>query len=105
MISYWTTLTFTCILHLQIPIGVLNKDESKIADMVDILEDYQKYVPVSNYQPRPILLFGDGLSCERVNDAKNSRIMAANSWDRFDGFEPAAQECHKRVLLMGVLVI
>lgn len=29
----------------QVPLGVLNKDESTTAGMIEIFEDYTKYVP------------------------------------------------------------
>ena len=33
---------------LQIPLGVLAKNETKYDDMIDILEEYKKYVPSSS---------------------------------------------------------
>lgn len=101
--------TFHCtkgkhISNFQVPLGVIDKDESKVADMIDILEEYNQYVPSVNNKPRPVLLFGDGLSCERVLDAKNARMNARDPWDRFEGIEPAAQEWHKRLLLLGVSI-
>ncbi|CAC5401407.1 unnamed protein product [Mytilus coruscus] len=46
-----------------IPLGVLDKDEARIAEMVDIMEDYHQYVPgTRDENPVIIPLFGDGLS-------------------------------------------
>ena len=52
--------------------------------------------------PAGILLYGDGLSCERVGDAPLARITAANPWDRLQAFTPAIQEWHKRGILLEV---
>lgn len=57
---------------------MLDKDESRIADMVDIMDVYHKYVPGRREgEPVVIPLFGDGLSIERAYDAQNARINAA----------------------------
>ena len=72
--------------------------------MVDILDHYNNYVPSRNGLPVPTLLYGDGLSCERVNDAKNARINAANEWSRLEGLEPCVQEWHKRAILLQVSI-
>ncbi|CAC5380602.1 unnamed protein product [Mytilus coruscus] len=64
-----------------IPLGVLDKDETKIADMVDIMENYHKYVLGSREEdPITIPLFVEGLSVERSYDAQNARINADNAW-------------------------
>lgn len=42
----------------QVPLGVLNKDESTTAGMIEILEDYAKYVPRTRDEvPFPLVLF------------------------------------------------
>lgn len=91
-------------LPLQIPLGVLNKDESKISDMIDIMDTYQQYVPAENFLT-PTILYGDGLSCERANDAQNARINGQSARDRLEGLVPAIQEWHKRGILLEVKVI
>ncbi|KAL5016393.1 hypothetical protein ScPMuIL_005982 [Solemya velum] len=77
-----------------IPLGVLDKDESRIADMVDIMDAYHQFVPgiPGETSPMPTILYGDGLSCERANDAKNARLNSGNPWDRLEGLHPAIQE-------------
>lgn len=84
----------------KIPLGVLQKDETRIADMIDVMLHYDQYVPGNPLIP--VILYGDGLSCERVNDASNARINAHTPRDRLEGLIPAIQEWHKRVLLLGV---
>lgn len=81
----------------QVPLGVLNKDESTTAGMIGILEDYTKYVPRTRDEvPFPLVLFCDGLNCERVEGAQRGE----DSWDRLDMFEPALQEWHRRLMYL-----
>jgi len=87
-------------------VGVLDKDETKIVDMVDIMATYHKYVPGnSDGEPIVIPLFGDGLSVERANDVQNARINAGNAWQQLQGLHPCIQEWHKRVILLQVFVL
>lgn len=84
--------------------GILNKDESTTAGMIEILEDYQKYVPENpSGQPIPLLLHCDGLSCERVEGAQRGRINGENESARLDTFQPVIQEWHRRVMFLQVL--
>ncbi|VDI38279.1 Hypothetical predicted protein [Mytilus galloprovincialis] len=84
-----------------IPLGVLNKDECKIAEMIDVMEDYHKYVPMgTDMNPFIIPLYGDQLSVERANDAQNARINAESQWDQLQGLHPSIQEWHKRAIIL-----
>ena len=55
--------------------GVLDLDENKTGDMIDILQHYQnKFVPLhENGSPVSTVLYGDGLSCERAHDAQKAQ--------------------------------
>ncbi|KAJ8297377.1 hypothetical protein KUTeg_023908 [Tegillarca granosa] len=84
----------------QIPLGVMDKDEAKVADMIQIMDSYTKYVPMyPNGLPVTIPLHADGLSCERINDAQNARINATTPWLRLESFEGNIQEWHKTCIL------
>ncbi|XP_041454619.1 uncharacterized protein LOC121407551 [Lytechinus variegatus] len=83
-----------------IPLGVLEKDDSQIEDMVDVLEYMHGYVPGDDKSPIPMILYGDVPSCERFRDAIASRINEDTSWSRLSGLLPSAQEWHKRHLLL-----
>ena len=63
------------------PLGIIQKDETKTVDMMDILDEYHKYVP-SDVEGRPIKLplFCDGLSCERVHSAQLCRSNCNDQW-------------------------
>jgi hypothetical protein len=64
------------IIYLQVLLGVLEKDETKTADMMDILISYHQYVPTKSRGGQPIQLpiFCDRLSVERV-----IRVLAVSS--------------------------
>ena len=73
-----------------------------IAGTINILTGLHSYVPTQNDVAMKILCYGDGLSCERHNDAHKARANGASPGDRLEGLEPAAQEFHKKMLLMQV---
>ncbi|KAK6179747.1 hypothetical protein SNE40_012036 [Patella caerulea] len=66
---------------MLVPLGVLDKDESKVSDTIDIMENYHQHVPIQpNSKPLTTPLHADGLSCERGNDAQSAWINAASPW-------------------------
>lgn len=97
------SIFYNAIYCFQIPLGVLNKDECKIADMVDVMEEYHKYV-AGDEVPFIIPLYGDQLSVERAYDAQNARINAESKWDQLQGLHPAIQEWHKRAIILEVRI-
>ena len=64
--------------------------------MIDILQHYQdKFVPVhEDGSPVPIILYGDGLSCERAHDAQKARINGYSRASRLEGLVLIIQEWH-----------
>jgi hypothetical protein len=46
------------------------------------------------------LVYGDGFSCERGNDAHKARANGLDPWEKLEGCQPAAQEFHKEMLLL-----
>jgi len=99
-ILYASETVFFCI--QQFNIGVLDENPSTIAGVVNILDHLHQYVPTDGRQVYTILTWGDGLSCESHTDAQNSRANAETPLARLEGLEPAAQEFHKRMILMQV---
>ena len=81
---------------IQIPLGVLDLDENKSGDMIDIPQHYQsKFVPLyENGSPVPTVLYGDGLSCERAHDAQKARINRLTMASHLEGLFPSIQEWH-----------
>ncbi|KAK6178241.1 hypothetical protein SNE40_013049 [Patella caerulea] len=84
-----------------IPLGFIDKDESKVSDTIDILDEYHQYLPLKpNGDPLTFPLHADDLSCERGNDAQCARINATSPWNQLQGFTMNIQEWHKRCLLL-----
>ena len=79
-------------LQLQIPSGVLDLDEMKVNDCVEILTAHDKYLPRTNSgDPIETLMCGDGLSCKGVRDAQRIRQTGGNRMRKLSGYIPAAQ--------------
>jgi hypothetical protein len=66
------------------------------------VKNLQQYVPNKDGNLLKLVVFGDGLSCERHNDAHMARSNGATDLDKLQGLEPQVQEFHKRMLLMEV---
>lgn len=96
---------------------MLAKDETKHVDMMDILEDYKKYIPskvVILKDPIPqedttedksyvtTLLGGDYLSVARAREAQYIRSSSERREDKLDGMLPVAEDWHAKVVLLEV---
>ena len=90
------------LIHLQINLGVCQENPSTTAGTIRILENLQQYVPNKDGNLLKLVVFGDGFSCERHNDAHMARSNRATDFDKLQGLEPQVQEFHKRMLLMQV---
>lgn len=73
---------------------------SSLAGVTNIMRSLHAYVPSKDKKPIPLACFGDGMSCERMNDARNHNSCAESPWDRLEGLIPVAQDFHRRVILM-----
>lgn len=67
--------------------------------MVDIMSHYQHYCPVIEGKLKPILLGGDGLTCERAHDAWLARSDGVTQEDRLDGLVIKAEDWHKNAII------
>lgn len=83
-----------------INLGVFDVDPSSTQGAIEIYENLQRYIPSVDNTPYTALVYGDGLSCERGNDAHKGRVNGLNPWERLEGCEPAVQEFHKEMLLL-----
>ena len=100
---------------MQVPLGVLPKSEISYADMVEILEHYQQYIPHGNVnvnvpgstetvdkQYITTLIVRDYLSASR---ARGGQIIRSNSEFQehgLGGIMPVAEDWHAKVCLMEV---
>ncbi|CAC5393732.1 unnamed protein product [Mytilus coruscus] len=85
--------------HL-INLGIIQENPSSTAGTIAILQKLHTYVPISNAKLNTCVVYGDGLTCERHNDAHNARAGGRTAEDRLEGLEPCPQEFHKRMLLL-----
>ena len=96
------------------------KNENKLDEMVDILDDLQRYAP-STLKTRDVpvpntnevrslkeiafhrLLFGgDQLTAKRARVGIRIRNNSTNSADRLEGLLPVAEDWHAKVVLLEV---
>uniref|UniRef100_K1R5V6 Protein YNG1 n=1 Tax=Magallana gigas TaxID=29159 RepID=K1R5V6_MAGGI len=84
----------------SIDIGVCQENPSTTEGTIRILERLHEYVPRQENLLFPLICYGDGLSCERHNDAHMARANAGTPLEGLQGLQPVAQEFHKRMLLM-----
>lgn len=101
---------------------MITKSETKTEDMIDILTELQKYVPVQSTTKvcthpttgdeiqytedvfHHILFGGDQLTLERIRGAKNTRANSNRQKDKFMGFLPVVEDWHAQVMLLTVSV-
>ena len=80
---------------MQIPLGILEKNESKTDEMIEILQHYQSYAPSVGGNYIPIPLGGDGLSVLNGVSAKAGRRDGASPEDRLEGIVLRSEDWHK----------
>ena len=67
------------------------------------MEKLHEYVPLgANGLLRVVPTHGDGLSVERMTDAKRARAADLTDTDRLEGIEQTPQEFHHRGLMLQV---
>ena len=70
------------------------------------MEELGKYVPIlENGEQRTVPTHADGLSVERMNDAKLARCADLRNNDKLLGLEQTPQEFHHRGLMLQVSVL
>ena len=109
---------------MQVPLGIILKSEISHADMIAILEDLHKYVPMVTSVTKTsvtvegevedcsitedhfhrILLGGDQLTAARVRGAQRIRSNSERSLDRLEGFEPTSEDWHAKGILLAVCI-
>ena len=81
-------------------LGVVEENPSSTPGTIKIMEYLHKFVPSVDKDVHPIPCFGDGLSVERMCDAKRARAGGETPIDRLEGLIPCPQEFHRRGLLL-----
>ena len=111
--------------HIQTPLGILLKSEMSYADMISILEELHKYVPVVSSTTQtnvPVdgeveectviddkfhrLLFGgDQLTTARARGAQRVRSNSERPLHKLEGFEPVCEDWHVKGVLLRVCAL
>jgi len=104
-----------------VPLGVILKNENKLKEMAEILDDLGKYVPINRsteivdingkslnvdksvFSRR--LLFGDQLTVARVRGASVLRSTHITPDDSLNGFVPVVADWHSRLCLVTVSIV
>lgn len=84
---------FPC--FFKVPLGILEKNEAKSEDMIDILTHYQQYAPQTGEKIQAVPLGGDGLTVLHGLSAKAGRRDGNSALDRLEGVVLKSEDWHK----------
>lgn len=111
------------ITHIQVPLGILPKNEAKGDEMVDILKHvHDLYVPSIEYTEEtnistgetvtiqkaklhPIIFGGDQLTAAKMRSAQKARLNSETPADKLSGLIPVAEDWHSKANFLGVSFI
>ena len=79
---------------LQVPLGVLLKNENRTEDMIEILGHAQQYVPTIEGRLQNIFFGGDQLTCERIRGAKSARCQSLTPKGQLEGLSEKVEDWH-----------
>ena len=125
VVSFNMTSIFLITLNLfvQVPIGVFLKNENKLDDMSEILDELHKYVPMirttqvveisgPRETTRPItihtdhfnhiLIGGDQLTVARVRGCQRVKANSHTGRSRYEGLVPVIEDWHTKMCFMKV---
>ena len=104
---------------IQVPLGVILKNENKGDEMVDIMEHLHQYVPTAKYSEEkfistgekvleekakfhPILVGGDQLTVARARSAIKVKVNSHTPSKRLSGIIPVVEDWHAKANFLGV---
>ena len=100
MIDY---MEFICYIHFQNKLGILEKDEMILGEVIDTMSTFQGYCPVTDDGiMHKLPLGGDGLSVMRGYSAQRARGDSFCPVDRLEGLLPKPEDWHESVILLQV---
>jgi len=89
----------------QVPLGVLFKNENVNAEMLEILQQFQTYLPkTSDGQFDSQTITGDQLSVERAVNVIASVGNGYTAEDRLEGTNLQIGDCHACVNILSVSI-
>ena len=96
-------LTSYALCIMQIPLGVITKNEQKMEEMIEIMEQLQSYIPrYKEGSQMQIFFAGDQLTCERIRGAKRARKQPDDTSQRFSAFVENPGDWHALVAFYQV---
>ncbi|XP_038046724.1 uncharacterized protein LOC119720930 [Patiria miniata] len=82
-------------------LGVIDENPYSTSGSVRMLESLHQFVPsYGDENLYPIVCFGDGLSVEKMVDAKRAKASGASAVDRLEGLVQCPQDFHRRGVLL-----
>ena len=108
------------VIVVQVPLGILPKNENKGDEMIEIVRHLHQYVPVIEHEedqvipsigetvkvPKaqfsPLLLAGDQLTAARVRGAKKAKVSDDAPSTRLEGIIAVAEDWHTKMNFVGV---
>ena len=103
MFTHSCKQTYKRLMHkrlLQVNLGTIDANPSSTPGIINIMDHLHKYVPKNGDDFLRIPVHGDGLSIERMREAKAARAGSITAAARFECIEPVPLEFHRHVLLM-----
>jgi len=111
-----------CAFYLQVPLGVIKKNENKIDEMCTILSDLHHYIPTETtifHLPLPsgntkllqseifhrVLLGGDKLTVARARSGCSAQADHGSSEQRLSGLLPVTEDWHVKMCFLKVFVL
>lgn len=83
-------------------LDVLMKNETKHADMIDIMNIMQEYLGSDYDEERRVLSGGDQVTCERQIGSQKHMMCGNTPRERLQVLEPVTEDWHCLVSLLGV---
>lgn len=112
--------------YIQVPLGIIPKNENKLDEMVEIMSQLHQYVPAKEYNKEvfvegacgvgtsvnvqdavlhPLLFGGDQLTAARARGAKRIKMNGISPMTRLEGLIPCAEDWHAKVNLLEVYTV
>lgn len=110
------------IFYAQVPLGILPKSETKHEDMIAILDELHKYVPMQTSTDtivnahtstemtlttdyfHHVLFGGDMLTAKRARGAQRIRENSNRGRDRLEGLVPVVEDWQAKMCLLCVSI-
>ena len=81
------------------PLGVILMNENTSSEMIEIMEEIQKFVPATQQMVSlPIVVLGsDQLTCEQARNSERHRKGSATTEECLEGLVPTVEDWHTKM--------